>query len=305
MTYATEDVATRFEGLDGWGTDEILETLWHGQAGAVAACLSALPELERSVEAAALRLSGGEGRLIYVGAGSSGLIAALDALDLGPTFGWPERRMAVFLAGAADFSRAPDPAAEDDAGGGRARVRDARLGAADVVVGVSASGSSAYTVAAVEEAERLGALTIALASVADSPLTRAARHAVVAPTGAEVIAGSTRLAAGTAQKALLNLFSTAVMVRLGFVFDNLMINVRPDNAKLRRRRADIVARIAGVDLTAATAALAKHGDIKCAVLSLAGLSGAEAEAALARAGGNLRRALDAVGAARGGRRGQR
>jgi N-acetylmuramic acid 6-phosphate etherase len=303
MACATEDVARRFEGLDSWKTGEILETLWQGQSGAVAACLSVLPELERAVDGAVERLSIGEGRLVYVGAGSSGLIAALDALDLGPTFGWPDARMAIFLAGAVDFSRAPDPAAEDDAAGGRARVRDSRLGARDVLVGISASGGSAFTVAAVEEAERLGVLTIALASVADSPLVRAARHALVPPTGAEVIAGSTRLAAGTAQKVMLNLFSTAVMVGLGNVFDNLMINVRPDNAKLRGRRAAIVAHIAGVDLAVAADALAHHGDLKRAVLGLAGLSRADAEAALARAGGNLRRALGVMAAGRGDARG--
>ncbi|HKE15674.1 MAG TPA: N-acetylmuramic acid 6-phosphate etherase [Kofleriaceae bacterium] len=297
MTSATEDVARRFDGLDSWSTGEILETLWNSQSRAVAACLPALPHLEGAVVAATARLARGEGRLAYAGAGSSGLIAALDALDLGPTFDWPEARIAIFVAGAAGFSRPPDPAAEDDAAGGRARAHDARLGVGDVLVGVSASGSSAFTVAVLEEARRAGALTVAFASQADSPLVHAAEHAVVVATGAEVIAGSTRLGAGTAQKVMLNLFSTAIMVGLGFVFDNLMINVRAENAKLRHRRAAIVASIAGVDLAVAAAALARHGDVKRAVLGLAGLSPADTEAALARSGGNLRVALGAAGGA--------
>ena len=287
----TEDAARRYRGLDTWRTAEILQALWSSQSRAVAACLSALPALQRAVDGAVERLAGSTGRLIYVGAGSSGMIAALDALDLGPTFNWPEERTAVFVAGGFDLARGPDPTAEDDATGGRARARDAALAPSDVVIGISASGGSAYTVAVIEEARQRGAMTVGIASRAESPLVRAADHAVVVATGAEVIAGSTRLAAGTAQKLLLNLFSTAVMVGLGAVFDNLMIDVRPANAKLRQRRTAIVASIAQVDPTIAADALARHGDVKRAVLGLAGLSEAEIEAALAGAGGNLRAAL--------------
>jgi N-acetylmuramic acid 6-phosphate etherase len=288
---ATEDNTPRFKGLDTWRTGEILEALWSSQARAIAACVSALPAIERAVDAAVARLAGAAGRLVYVGAGSSGMIAALDALDLGPTFNWPEERTVVFVAGGLDLQRGPDPTVEDDAAGGRSRARAAGLGAGDVVIGISASGSSAYTVAVLEAARERGAMTIAVASRADSPLVHAADHAIVVPTGAEVLAGSTRLAAGTAQKLVLNLFSTAVMVGLGFVFDNLMIDVRPANAKLRQRRTAIVASIAQVDRAIAADALARHGDVKRAVLGLAGMSEPEIEAALASAGGNLRRAL--------------
>ena len=298
----TEHAALRFKGLDTWRSGEILEALWSSQSRAVAACLPALPALERAVDAAIERLGVASGRLVYAGAGSSGMIAALDALDLGPTFNWPEDRTVIFLAGFAagafELERGPDPAAEDDAAGGRARVRDAALRPADVVLGVSASGGSAYTVAVVEEARRRGAMTIAVAGRADSALGRAAEHAVVVSTGAEVLAGSTRLAAGTAQKVLLNLFSTAVMIGLGFVFDNLMIDVRPANAKLRQRRTAIVASIAGVDRTIAADALARHGDVKRAVLGIAGLPDGEIDEALASAGGNLRLALGRIARAR-------
>jgi N-acetylmuramic acid 6-phosphate etherase len=256
--------------------------------------MPALPALQRAVDGAVERLAApSTGRLIYAGAGSSGMIAALDASDLGPTFNWPERRTLVFVAGGFDLQlpRGPDPSAEDDAAAGRARVVEAGVGPSDVVLGVSASGSSAHVVAVVEEARRRGAMTVAVVNRPGSPLGGAADHAVVVATGAEVIAGSTRLAAGTAQKLVLNLFSTAVMVGLGSVFDNLMIDVRPANAKLRQRQAAIVASIAGVDPAIAADALARHGDVKRAVLGLAGLSDPEIDQALAGAGGKLRAAL--------------
>jgi N-acetylmuramic acid 6-phosphate etherase len=300
MPHGTEDTNPRFKGLDTWRTGEILEALWSSQMRAVAACVPALPAIERAVDGAVARLTGSTGRLVYAGAGSSGMIAALDALDLGPTFNWPEERTAVFLAGGLDLQRGPDPVVEDDAPGGTTRARDAGLVPADVVVGISASGGSPYTVAVLEEARRRGAMTIAVVSRADSPLVRAGDHAIVVSTGAEVIAGSTRLAAGTAQKLVLNLFSTGVMIGLGFVFDNLMVEVRPANAKLRQRRAAIVASISQVDRTVAADALARHGDVKRAVLGLAGMSDAEIETALAGAGGNLRRALGRTARARPG-----
>jgi N-acetylmuramic acid 6-phosphate etherase len=294
MAKETEGAARRFQGLDAWGTGELLETLWGGQSRATAACLAVLPQLERAVDAAVERLSSAEGRLIYAGAGSSGMLAALDALELGPTFGWPSNRLAILLAGGLDLVRGIDGGAEDDEGAGRARVRDLRLGASDVVLCVSASGRSAFTVGLMDEAQRQGALTVGIASIEDSPLLQAAGHAVVVRTGAEVIAGSTRLAAGTAQKVCLNLFSTAVMTGLGLVYDNLMCNVQPENEKLRQRCATIIARIAQVDERTAAEALNRHGDIKRAVLGLAGLSTAQAEAALARSKGNLRAALSTL-----------
>jgi N-acetylmuramic acid 6-phosphate etherase len=286
-----DDIAGRIQGLDTWPTGEILEALWTSQSRAMAACRSAMPALHRAIEGSAARLASGTGRLVYAGAGSAGMLAAVDALELGGTYNWPEDRLAIYLAGGLDFRREPDAAVEDDSAGARAQVREARLGPADVVVGVSASGASAYTVAIVEEARSAGAMTVAVAGQADSPLARAADHPVVVATGAEVILGSTRLAAGTAQKLVLNLFSTAVMVRLGAVYDNFMIDLRPMNTKLRQRQAAIVASIAEVELAVAVDALARHGDAKRAVLGLAGLLDPEIEAALTSAGGNLRVAL--------------
>jgi N-acetylmuramic acid 6-phosphate etherase len=236
--------------------------------------------------------------LVYAGAGASGLIAALDALELEATFDWPRNRIALLLAGGLDLSQGMGNRAEDDASSGCAAAQNLRLSSADVVLALSASGASAFTVGVVQEAERAGALTVGFTGLAASALARVVEHSVVAATGPEVIAGSTRLGAGTAQKALTSMFSTALMVRLGFVFDNFMVNLRPENAKGARRRVRIVASIAGVDEQAAARALERHGDIKHAVLGLAGLSQTEAETALIHARGNMRVALAEVSSRR-------
>jgi len=291
MSRETEGSSQRFQGLDTWSTADVLDALWSSQSRGVSACLSALPELERVVGAAHERLARGMGRLIYTGAGSSGVLAALDALELEGTFGWPTSRLAILLAGGLDLARGINGDAEDDEAAGRERMKGLRPGPSDVVLGVSASGRSAFTVGVLAEGRRQEALTVAIASVEGSPLMVAADHAVLLRTGAEVIAGSTRLGAGTAQKVALNLFSTALMTRLGFVFDNLMCHVRPENAKLRQRCIAIISHIAQVGEQAAAEALALHGDIPRAVLGLGGCSPAEADAVLARSGGNLRTAL--------------
>jgi N-acetylmuramic acid 6-phosphate etherase len=298
MEEDTEGVARRFKGLDTWDLSELFEALWSGQSRAVAACLPGLPALARAAEAAARRLSASEGRMVYAGAGASGLIAALDALELEATFDWPRSRTAILLAGGLDLSHGIGTHAEDDAASGCSSARDLRLGSADVVLAVSASGQSAFTVGVAKEAQRAGALTVGFAGLLNSPLARAVEHLVVAATGPEVIAGSTRLGAGTAQKALTSMFSTALMVRLGFVFDNFMVNLRPENTKGERRRVRIVASIAGVDKETAAQALARHGDIKHAVLGLAGLTQTEAETVLLHAHGNMRAALSEVSSRR-------
>lgn len=292
MSEGTEEAAVRYRGLDTWGTAEILSALWGGQTAAAAACLPALRPLARAVDAAAERLSSG-GRLVYVGVGSSGLIAALDASELGATFDWPARRMCLVLPAGLDLSRDQAGAIEDDAEAGAERIDGLGVGRDDVVVGSSASGRSAFTIGALSHARERGALTIAFANVGGSPLASVAAHAVAAETGAEVIAGSTRLGAGTAQKILFNLFSTALMTRLGAVHDNLMINVRPGNKKLRARCAAMVSAVARVEAERAREALDRAGTVKRAVLALSGVPDGEIDARLEAAGGNLRRALSA------------
>ncbi|MBP2300779.1 N-acetylmuramic acid 6-phosphate etherase [Azospirillum picis] len=297
MAGGTEEAAHRYRRLDVWPAGELLTALWEGQTRALAACAPVLPALAAATEAAAARLSTGSGRLIYAGAGSSGMVAALDALDLGPTFDWPADRLVLLIAGGLDLSRGLAGAAEDDEAAGRADLVRTGAGPEDVVVGVSASGASAYTVGVLRAARERGALTLAVGSVAGAPLLEAAEHPILTLTGPEVIAGSTRLGAGTAQKVVLNLFSTGVMTALGSVYDNMMINVRPENAKLRRRCAAMVARIAGVGEPAAVAALERYGDVRRAVLGLGGVESAEIDRILAETGGSLRRAMERAGAA--------
>ena len=288
----TEHVGQRFRELDRWTTGDVLEALWAGQSRAVAAGLAALPAIGTAIDAAAARL-GETGRLIYVGAGSSAVLGALDGLELTPTFNWPATRVVVVLAGIADLHDGFDGAVEDDGAAGSAKIAAASCGPDDVVIGISASGTSAFTVGALAASRARGALTLGIAGNPGSPLLAAVEHPIVIATGEEVIAGSTRLAAGTAQKCVLNLFSTGLMVRLGYVYGNLMINVRVENAKLRRRALDMLRGIAGCSEAEAAATLAECGDdLKQAVLVLHGMSSAAAAAALARAGGNLRQALE-------------
>ncbi len=285
----TEAKSPRYQGLDAWPPREILEALLERQFSALAAVRAALPALEAAALAARDRLSNG-GRLAYAGAGTSGRLALLDAVELFPTFGWPKERTLVFLAGGERAAFEAVEEAEDDEAAGRAA--GARLEPSDVLVGVSASGRTPFVLGAVSAAKEKGALTLGIAHNLGSPLLALAEHPILLDTGPEVIAGSTRLAAGTAQKVALNLFSTLVMTLLGGVHDNLMVGVVPTNEKLRRRAAAIVAEIAGVDEAEAKKALERAGfEVKTAVLVARGLSPEEARARLQAAGGRLREAL--------------
>jgi N-acetylmuramic acid 6-phosphate etherase len=247
--------------------------------------------LAGAVAAVAARLAAG-GRLFYVGAGTSARIAALDAAELPPTYGTDPSLVQVIVAGGERALLHAVEGAEDDAEAGRCEVLE-RVRSADAVVGVAASGTTPFTVAAVREARRLHALTVAITSRRASPLAEAAELAVVPDTGPEVVLGSTRMKAGTAQKLVLNALSTAVMVRLGRVYSNLMIEMPATNAKLRRRAARMVELAAGVAPEEAETALrAAGGHVKTAVLVAArGLSREEAAALLERHGGSLREAL--------------
>jgi N-acetylmuramic acid 6-phosphate etherase len=294
MGESTEDVACRYREMDRWNTPELLSVLWAGQMQAMTACVSALPALAAAVKAATQRLGAARGRLVYAGAGTSGVIATLDAVDLGHTFDWPDGRLLIVIAEGLDLTDGLTPVVEDDEQQGRQRVAEHGVGADDVVIGVSASGASAFTIGIVDEARRRGALTIGLTSMPDSPLTVASEHPIVVATGAEVLAGCTRLGAGTAQKVMLNLFSTALMTGLGRVYENLMVNLRPANARLWRRSIAIVARVARVDDVQAEAALKRHGDVNRAILGLAGVPDFEIPVLIGGTGGNLRAALDAA-----------
>jgi N-acetylmuramic acid 6-phosphate etherase len=288
---STERMSQRYADLDAWETGEALEAMLEGQLTAVAAVRAALPAIERAVDDAAARL-GEAGRLAYVGAGTSGRIAVQDGAELTPTFDWPRERLVFAIAGGESALVASAEGAEDDEDAAIAAIDAAAIAAADVVIGVAASGATPFTLAGIRRARAAGALTIGVASNRGAPLLEAAERPILIETGGELIAGSTRMKAGTAQKVTLNLISTGVMVRMGRVYRGMMVNMRAANDKLRRRAEVIVARVAGCDDDAARAALAESaGDIKVAALVALGSEPDEARARLVASGGNLRRAL--------------
>lgn len=294
---ATEDRNPLFAELDLWPTAEAVAAMAGEQAAAAMAVQPQAAVIAAAAEAAAARLADEAGRLVHVGAGTSGRIAVQDGVELGPTYDWPESRWAFALAGGADALLRSVEGAEDDEAAGEDAMRQLGLGAADVIIGVAASGRTPFTVAAVRAAAAAGALTVGIANNAGAPLLAAAAHPILIETGAEPVAGSTRMKAGTAQKIALNLLSTAIMLRLGRIHAGLMVAMRPTNRKLRARAAAMVGEIAGVDPAQAEAALeTAGGDIRTAVLVARGATRDAAAAALRASAGNLRVALAALGA---------
>ena len=254
-----------------------------------------LPKIARAVDAVARAFQRG-GRLFYVGAGTSGRLALLDAAECPPTFGTPPTLVQAILAGGPGAFRHAREGAEDSAAQGARDLRRAGVTARDVVVGLSASGTTPYVLGALAAARSKGALTVGVTANPGSPLARSTAIAIAPDTGPEAIAGSTRLKAGTAQKLVLNLLSTAAMVRSGRVYDNWMIYVALTNRKLRRRGARILEEAAGVGERAAEEALRRAGyDLPVALVMLkSGASTAEARRQLALSGGNVRQALEAA-----------
>jgi N-acetylmuramic acid 6-phosphate etherase len=288
---ATEHLSSRFQDLDSWPSLEILSAFYEGQLSAVAAVRSSLPAIAEAAEEAVLRLRRG-GRLVYVGAGTSGRIGVQDGTELPPTFNWPDEKIIYLIAGGEGAIMKAVENAEDSIDEGVAGIRDANVGSDDVVIGVAASGRTPFTVAALQEARTRGAQTIGISNNAGATILHICSHPIVADTGEEVVAGSTRMKAGTAQKIILNLLSTLIMVRLGRVYRGLMVDMRATNAKLRRRSEIMVSQITGCDDETAVAALRKaRGDMKVASLIALGADPADAQAVLARSDGNLRAAL--------------
>jgi len=293
----TEIVSVAAEGLDTWSDQRILSALLGGQERGVAAVNAAFSDVAKAADLVAATLGKG-GRLIYVGADSSGLIARLDALELPGTFGIaPDRALALIAGGAASFERL-DGAVEDDADQARADVASIQTGKDDVVIGISASGATIYTCAALKEAQARGAATIGIACNDAAPIFENTAVAIALLSGGEVLAGSTRMGAGTAQKAALNLLSTLTAIKLGHVHDGMMVNVRAENEKLRQRAAGIVARVAKVDLATAQAnLLAADFEPKIAILLAAGAKDvSDATRLLKESHGHLRPALAWLGA---------
>ncbi len=291
MAATTEQRHSAALGLEQQPPEEVLRRLLAAQGDAIAAIQPALPALARAARLAATALREG-GRLAYAGAGSSGLMALADCLELAGTFGIAPERTPMLFAGGVRALLHLEGTPEDDLDLAEIDLGRTALGPGDVVVCVSASGATPYTLAVERGAQAVGAKTIGIANVAASPLLREADVAVTLDTGPEMVAGSTRMAAGTAQKIALNLFSTLLGVQLGHVHDGYMVNLRADNAKLRRRATRIVEALSGATTDAADAALsASGGAVKPAVLIAAGAVPETADALLARHSGQLGPAL--------------
>jgi N-acetylmuramic acid 6-phosphate etherase len=275
------------------GTDELVSSMLRTDEAVLPAVAALTSGIAAAIDAIAARLAQG-GRLIYVGAGTSGRLAALDAAECESTFSTEPGQVVALVAGGIASPPLVQEAAEDDAAAGAADVEALEVDAKDAVVGVSASGRTPYAVGALEAAAARGALTAALVSVEESELGRVAEHEIAVVVGPEFIAGSTRLKAGTAQKIVLNMISTISMVRLGKTFGNLMVDVAATNEKLQARVRRIVETATGASAERVEAALEESGgNAKVAIVSLlAGVDAETARARLAAAGDNTRLALD-------------
>lgn len=287
---ATEQATDSSQGIDTWGNVAVLEALVIGQERAIGAVRRAIPQIAAAADVLAGRLAAG-GQLAYAGAGTSIRIAVQDGSELPATFGMAEDKILYLIAGgkAAIFETMAD--AEDDVKAGQ--LDAAQLIPSDTLVAVAASGQTPYTIAAARVAKAKGAYVISVVNNAGSVLGVLGDIEIVLESGAEVIAGSTRMGAGTAQKAALNLLSTLTHIRLGAVHDGMMVNVQAGNLKLKQRAAEIVAKISGTTLEQATHALNDaNAHVKPAVLLCAGAPNyAAAQSILESTKGNLRLAL--------------
>src|SRR5437016_5044274 len=290
----TEQIDPRYVELDSWSVAEMIAAMFEEQLAAAAAVRGALGAIAAADEDAVPALQRG-GRIVYAGAGTSGRIGVQDGTELSPTFDWPADRVVFAMAGGLDALVRSAEGAEDNEAAGAQAMTDAKIGPNDVVIGVAASGTTPFTIGALRASSAAGAVTIAVANNPGAPLFDVARHRVLVDTGSEVIAGSTRMNAGTAQKIVLNVISTALMVKLGRVYRGLMVDMRARNVKLRRRAAAIVVEIVGCTEAEAVRHLEQAGgDLKTAVLVGLGLNPGEAARLLQRHGGNLRSAINAT-----------
>jgi N-acetylmuramic acid 6-phosphate etherase len=289
---ATEQVNPLAVDLDTKPALEIARIINSEDVQVPKAVRGALPQIARAINWAANAIAGG-GRLIYVGAGTSGRIAALDAAECPPTFGADPKTVQFVIAGGNQALAAATEADEDSPELGAREMRKKKPGHRDLVVGLAASGRTPFTVAAIEYARSCGARTIAVTNNRRTLLQRAAELAIVIETGPEVISGSTRMKAGTAQKMVLNMISTGAMVRLGYVYGSLMVKVHPKNVKLTERGIRILERAADVSRDEAETMLRNAaGSIPAAVVMLkAGVNRKQAEKALIAADGHIRRAV--------------
>jgi N-acetylmuramic acid 6-phosphate etherase len=288
----TEKTNSGSTDLDRKTALEIARIINAEDAKIAGAVKRALPQIAQAVDLISAALSEG-GRLLYVGTGTSGRIAALDAVECPPTFDVDPRMVQFIIAGGPKALAAAVEADEDSRDLGRQAIAKKKPTEKDVVVGIAASGRTPFTIAAVEYARAQGAMTIAVVCNPKTALGKAAHVAIVADVGAEVVAGSTRMKAGTAQKMILNMLSTGAMTRLGYVYGNLMVNVRPRNEKLIERGVGIVEKATGLDHRAARKLLTAAGGLVpvAMVMFKAGVSRARAVMALETSAGRVRKAI--------------
>ena len=250
----TEQINPASEGIDALPTQRVLEIISAEDRKVADAVAHEIPAITQAVDAIVGALRAG-GRLFYIGAGTSGRLGVLDAAECPPTFNVdPQIVQGIMAGGEAALARATETTEDDPAIGAR-DLRERGFTARDVLVGIAASGRTPYVLGAIAEARRLGAVTAAISCTPDSELARAVHIPITPLTGPEILAGSTRMKAGTATKLVLNMVSTAVFIRLGYVYGNLMVNVQPKNSKLKDRAQRIVAKAAGVTCEAAAALL--------------------------------------------------
>jgi N-acetylmuramic acid 6-phosphate etherase len=288
----TETRNPETEDLDRLATPDLVRALHSADRAVMAAVEAELPQIARAIDGIVARMQEG-GRLFYLGAGTSGRLGVLDASECPPTYNTPPEMVQALIAGGDAALRRSVERAEDDEGQGRRDLEARGFSEGDVVVGIAASGRTPYVLGGVKHARSLGALTIGLSCVPGSALARAAELAITPATGPEPVTGSTRMKAGTATKMVLNMLSTGTMVRLGYVFGNLMVNVQPTNEKLRDRAARIIAAITGLQYEESSALLKAAGSVKAAVvMQRFDVDRGEAERRLALARGRLRNVLE-------------
>lgn len=288
----TETPSTAHTSLDAYAIPQLVATFVNDQMDAVLAVKDAIAQIAAAVEAAVPRLEAG-GRLIYVGAGTSGRLALLDSVELYPTFSWPKERAVALLAGGNQAVFEAMEGAEDNLEQGTADMQATKAGATDVVLLLASSGTTPYVLGALRAARAMGALTIGIANNTGAPVALEAEIGITLDTGSELISGSTRLKAGTSQKIMLNTFSSAVMIRLNKVYGNLMVDLKPTNAKLIRRAVHLTVLATGADETTARQTLDRcQYKVKVAIVAIArSIPVEEAELRLAAARGSVRAAM--------------
>ncbi len=288
----TEQILPAATDLDRMSSLDMVRLINQEDATVAAAVGRALPQIAHAIDVVVAGLRQG-GRLIYVGAGTSGRIGALDASEIPPTFNTDPRSVQFIMAGGPKALAASTEASEDDTSLALAEIKRRKPGKHDIVLGIASSGRTPFTIAAVEYARRRGARTIALTCNRKSPLERAADFAIVTEVGAEVLAGSSRMKAGTAHKMVLNMISTGAMTRLGYVYGNLMVNVWTKNEKLVQRAISILEQSTGADHDAASQALEASGNRTpvAVVMLAAGVKRSKAAAALKKSKGHVRQAI--------------